>query len=125
MRRAKERAAATHRLQLGTLYTIQWHGQGGRKTRGRGKDGGQQAYVFCSPINSGTPLRNQLTTLARWMRVAAGQQSKQPSAHSEPGCHKLLSCGPLVLNPPPHRLPWEATNRFHFPGSISLDSGLF
>ena len=31
----------------------------GRKTRGRGKDGGQQAYVFCSPIISGTPLRNQ------------------------------------------------------------------
>ena len=30
-RRAKERAAATHRLQLGTPYTIQWHGQGGAR----------------------------------------------------------------------------------------------
>ena len=31
VRRAKERAAATRRLQLGTPYTIQWHGQGGAR----------------------------------------------------------------------------------------------
>ena len=31
VRRAKERAAATSRLQLGTPYTIQWHGQGGAR----------------------------------------------------------------------------------------------
>ena len=31
VRRAKERAAATHQLQLGTPYTIQWHGRGGAR----------------------------------------------------------------------------------------------
>ncbi|XP_071481802.1 uncharacterized protein [Diadema antillarum] len=33
VRRAKERAAATRQLQLGTPYTIQWHGQGGARLK--------------------------------------------------------------------------------------------
>ena len=37
VRRAKERAAATGRLQLGTPYTIQWHGQGGARHEDRGR----------------------------------------------------------------------------------------
>ena len=44
-----ERAAATRRLQLGTPYTIQWHGQGGARLEDVEKDGGQQAYVFLLP----------------------------------------------------------------------------